>query len=196
MASTTATVVNRPGTAASNSKTIQTRAARASGFHIPDSLLTNDLEGIRAFAGRHGPVVYKAVAGTRTYTGLLDLADADRLPRLSTCPTYFQQYITGTNVRVHVVGTDAFAVEITSDFVDYRRHVREMSPISLPGVIAGRCEAVTKTLELLVSGIDLIRTPHGEWYFLEANPSPAFIYYPDRDEVGAAIACLLTTPVS
>lgn len=196
-ASTTATIVNRPGPAASNStKPIQTRAARACGFHVPDTLFTNDLENIRAFAGRHGMVVYKAAGGTRTYTGLLDLADVRRLQRLSTCPTYFQRYIAGPNVRVHVVGTDVFAVEITSDSVDYRGHVREMSPISLPGPVAEKCKAITKTLELLVSGIDLIRAPHGEWYFLEANPSPAFTYYPDCDEVGAAIARLLIAPPS
>jgi D-alanine-D-alanine ligase-like ATP-grasp enzyme len=45
---------------------------------------------------------------------------------------------------------------------------------------------------LLVAGLDLIRTPDGEWYFLEANPSPAFTFYPDRDEVAAASARLLT----
>ena len=191
-ASTKATVVNRPQQAASNStKPIQTRAARTCGFHVPDTLFTNDLEQARAFAARHRMVVYKAAGGTRTYTGLLDLADTRRLDRLSTCPTYLQRYIEGTNVRVHVVGTDVFAVEITSDAVDYRMHTREMTPIRLPVLVAEKCKAITNTLELLVSGIDLIRTPHNEWYFLEANPSPAFTFYPDRDEVGAAIARLL-----
>jgi D-alanine-D-alanine ligase-like ATP-grasp enzyme len=47
---------------------------------------------------------------------------------------------------------------------------------------------------LLVAGLDLIRTPDGDWYFLEANPSPAFTFYPDRAEVGAAIARLLAQP--
>ena len=190
--STTATVVNRPGPSASNStKPVQTRAASACGFHVPDTLFTNDLDEIRAFAARHGMVIYKAAGGTRTYTGLLDLSDARRLQRLSTCPTYFQRYIAGTNVRVHVVGTDVFAAEIASDSVDYRRDMREMVPISLPELIAEKCKVITKALELLVSGIDLIRTAHGEWYFLEANPSPAFTYYPGCDEVGAAIARLL-----
>ena len=194
-ASTKATVVNRPGPAASNStKPMQTRAARACGFQVPETLFTNDLEEARAFAARHGMVVYKAAGGTRTYTGLLDLADTRRLDRLSTCPTYLQRYIEGTNVRVHVVGTDIFAVEITSDAVDYRRHVREMTPIGLPVLVAEKCKAITKTLELVASGIDLIRTSHDEWYFLEANPSPAFTFYPDRDKVGAAIARLLIAP--
>jgi glutathione synthase/RimK-type ligase-like ATP-grasp enzyme len=192
---TTATVVNRPGPAASNcTKPMQTRAASSCGFRVPDTLLTNDREKARAFAARHGQVVYKAAGGTRTFTGMLDPADTRRLERLSTCPTYLQRYIAGPNIRVHVVGTDVFAAEITSDAIDYRRQVREMGPVSLPGPIADKCRAVTKTLELLVAGIDLIRSPDGDWYFLEANPSPAFTFYPDSEKIAAAIARLLTGP--
>lgn len=189
---TTATVVNRLAPAATNStKPVQTRAAAACGFDVPQTLVTNDCERARDFAARHGLVVYKAAGGTRTLTGLLDLADARRLARLSTCPTYLQRYIRGTNVRVHVVQADVFAVAIATDAVDYRRQVRDMAPIALPATVAERCRAVTAALGLLVAGIDLIRTPEGEWYFLEANPSPAFTFYPGRDQVGAAIAGLL-----
>ena len=92
---------------------------------------------------------------------------------------------------MHVVGADVFPVEIISDAVDYRQGVREMGPVGLPERVAEMCRAVTKALELLVAGLDLIRAPD-EWYFLEANPSPAFTFYPDRDEVAAAIARLLT----
>jgi RimK-like ATP-grasp domain len=192
MATTPATVVNRPGPAASNStKPFQVRMARTCGFHVPDSLLTNDVEKARAFAARHGPVVYKALGGTRTLAGLLDLADTRRLGRLSTCPTYLQRYIQGTNVRAHVIGTEVFATEIVTNAIDYRKHLQDMVPVSLPGSVADKCRAVTKALELLVAGIDLIRSRDGEWYFLEANPSPAFTFYPDHDKVAAAIARLL-----
>ena len=194
-ATTAATVVNRPGPAASNStKPMQTRAAAACGFRVPDTLLTNDAEQARAFAARHGQVIYKAAGGARTITGLLDPADTRRLARLSTCPTYFQRYIAGRNVRVHVVGSDVSAVEITSDAIDYRRDVQEMTPVAVPERVAAACLAVTRTLGLLVTGIDLIRTPEGEWYFLEANTSPAFTFFPDRDTVGAWIARLLVSP--
>jgi hypothetical protein len=196
-ATTPATVLSRPAPAASNStKPMQTRAARACGFRVPDTLLTNDPEQARAFAARHGRVIYKAAGGTRTLTGLLDLTDTRRLDRLSTCPIYFQKYIAGTNVRVHVVGRDISAVEITSDAVDYRRDIHEMVATTVPEPVADSCRAVTGTLELLVAGIDLIRTPEGEWYFLEANPSPAFTFYPDRGAVGASIARLLACPAA
>ena len=116
------------------------------------------------------------------------------MARLSTCPVYFQRYIVGCNVRVHVVAADIYATEITSDAVDYRRHVQRMAPVALPGRIADACRAVTEALGLLLAGIDLIRAPDGEWYFLEANTSPGFTFFPEHDRVAAAIARLLASP--
>jgi hypothetical protein len=78
--------------------------------------------------------------------------------------------------------------------VDYRTDVDKMVLTEVPGRIAENCRAVTEALELPIAGIDLIRTPEGEWYFLEANPSPAFTFYPDRATVAARIARLLARP--
>lgn len=193
LATTPALVLNRPGPAAGNAtKPAQSRVAATFGFLIPDSLLTNDQAAARAFAARHGQVIYKGAGGSRTITGLLDPADAGRLARLATCPTYLQRYIAGSNVRVHVVGADVFAVEVDSDAVDYRRHVTGLRPVSLPSDVADACRALTAELGLRLAGIDLIRTPTGDWYFLEANTSPGFSFYPDRDAVAAAIARLLS----
>jgi hypothetical protein len=193
LATTPALVLNRPGPAAGNAtKPAQSRVAAGFGFLIPESLLTNDQAAARAFAARHGPVIYKGAGGSRTITGLLDPADAGRLARLATCPTYLQRYIAGGNVRVHVVGADVFAVEVDSDAVDYRRHVTGLRPVSLPSDIADACRALTTGLGLGLAGIDLIRTPAGDWYFLEANTAPGFSFYPDRDAVAAAIARLLS----
>lgn len=194
-ATTAATVVNRLAPGASNStKPMQTQVARACGFRVPDTLLTNDLEQVRTFAARHGRVIYKAAGAARTLTGLLDLTDARRVERLSTCPVYFQRHIAGSNVRVHVVAAEIYAAEITSDAVDYRRNIQGMAPVALPGRVADACRAVTQALGLLLAGIDLIRTPEGEWYFLEANTSPGFTFFPERDRVAAAIARLLVSP--
>jgi hypothetical protein len=192
LATTPALVLNRPAPSASNgTKPAQTRVAGECGFAVPESLLTNDAQAALAFAARCGQVVYKGAGGSRTITGLLDPADRGRLAHLATCPTYLQRYIAGRNVRVHVAGEAVFAVEVDSDAVDYRRHVREMRPTRLPEAVADRCRAVTSALGLLLAGIDLIRTPAGEWFFLEANPSPGFTFYPDQDLVAAAVARLL-----
>lgn len=70
-----------------------------------------------------------------------------------------------------------------------------MTPVRLPGIVADRCVAVTRALGLLLAGIDLIRTPEGEWYFLEANTSPGFTFFPRALTVAEAIARLLTRQV-
>lgn len=192
LATTPALVVNRPAPSASNAtKPTQARVAGECGFLVPESLLTNDAQAALAFAARCGQVVYKGAGGSRTITGLLDPADSGRLKHLATCPTYLQRYIRGSNVRVHVAGDAVFAIEVDSDAVDYRRHARELRPTRIPETVADLCRAVTGALGLLLAGIDLIRTPDGEWFFLEANPSPGFTFYPDRDLVAAAIAQLL-----
>lgn len=193
LATTPALVLNRPGPAAGNAtKPAQSRAAAGFGFQVPDSLLTNDPAAARAFAARHGQVIYKGAGGSRTITGMLDPADTGRLARLATCPTYLQRRIAGSNVRVHVVGAEVFAVEVDSEAVDYRRHVNGLRSVRLPPDVADACRAVTAELGLRLAGIDLIRTPAGDWYFLEANTSPGFTFYPDRDMVADAIARLLS----
>ena len=48
-------------------------------------------------------------------------------------------------------------------------------------------------MQLHVAGIDLRRTPDGEWFCFEVNPSPAFLYYETATglPIAAAIAQLL-----
>jgi D-alanine-D-alanine ligase-like ATP-grasp enzyme len=48
-------------------------------------------------------------------------------------------------------------------------------------------------MRLHVAGIDLRRTPDGEWYCFEVNPSPAFLYYETATglPIAAAIARIL-----
>jgi glutathione synthase/RimK-type ligase-like ATP-grasp enzyme len=46
---------------------------------------------------------------------------------------------------------------------------------------------------LPLAGIDLRRTPEGEWYCFEVNPSPGFTWFQDStgDAIDQAIADLL-----
>ena len=98
------------------------------------------------------------------------------------CSTQFQAFIPGDNVRVHVVGERLFATRVRSNAVDYRYASREgveveMEPTDLPPDVASACRRISHDLRLLHAGIDLKKTPGGEWYCLEVNPCPGFIYY-------------------
>ncbi len=109
-------------------------------------------------------------------------ADLDRLDQLQACPTQFQEYVAGIDVRVHVVGERIFATEIDTTATDYRYAGRvgaemRMRDTRLPDEIATACRRLADTLQLVLTGIDLRRTPDGRWYCFEANPSPVFTYY-------------------
>ncbi len=193
-ASTTpATVMNRPSPGATNStKMSQTRLAQLCGLDVPATLVTTDVERLREFADRWQQVICKGAGGARTVVYRVDIERTDRMPHLTTCPTYFQAYIEGVNHRVHLVGEQIFTVAITSENTDYRYGGCEMTPAELPPDIAQKCRLVCDRLGLSLAGIDLIRTADGHWYFLEANTSPAFTFFIGHERVADAIADVLT----
>jgi glutathione synthase/RimK-type ligase-like ATP-grasp enzyme len=192
-------VVNMPSAMASNdSKPAQTAMLQAMGFLVPETIVTNDRDVAEAFWRRYGTVVYKSTSGIRSIASTLTAAHRERLDRLVTCPTQFQEFIPGDDYRVHVVAEQAFATLIVSDATDYRYAMtqgatRTMTPVTLPDEIASRCLDITRALGLLVSGIDLRQTPDGDWYCFEVNTSPAFSWFEDHtaQPITEAVSTLL-----
>lgn len=192
-------VINRPAAMTSNSsKPFQAALIRDCGFAVPDTLVTTDAAAAREFWRTHGTVVYKSVSSSRSMVSRLTPQQADRLDDIRWCPTQFQQHVPGIDCRVHVVGDRVFACEIVSEADDYRFAVAQHQPVDLrraelPDDIARRCRALASSLGLIVAGIDLRRTPGGEWFCFEANAVPLFTYYQDAtgDRMDAAIAELL-----
>ena len=197
---TTARVINRPGAMSSNgSKPFQAARIAACGFRTPETLITTDPRAARAFWDQHGEVIYKSVSGVRSVVSRLGPAHRERLADVVWCPTQFQAWVPGCDHRVHVVGAQVFAVEVISDADDYRYAERqgttcELRPTRLPDDVAARAVATAAALELPVAGVDLRRTPDGEWYCFEVNPSPCFTYYERHtgQPIAAAVAALLT----
>ena len=188
---TPALVVNRPSAmATNNSKPYQALSARAVGFEVPATLLTTDPDAAARFAAEHGEVIYKSIGGIRSIVTRLRADDRQRLDDVRWCPTQFQAWVAGTDVRVHVVGDRVFACEIESDADDYRYGESTSRLCDLPAEQAARCVELSARLGLEVAGIDLRRTPDGAWYCFEANPSPAFACFGDeiKSAVAAAIA--------
>lgn len=194
---TGALVVNRPQAMAANgSKPYQLEQIRRLGFSVPETLITTDPGAALEFWERHETVIYKSVGGTRSVVSRLRPEHEERLAGVLHCPTQFQRYVPGTDYRVHVVGDEVFASEIISDADDYRypgRHEVEVRARRLPRPVEARCWRASAALELPVAGIDLRRTPEGEWFCFEVNPSPAFTYYQSRTDqpIGKSIAELL-----
>lgn len=181
---TVARVINRAAAQASNaSKPYQSQLIRRHGLRIPETLITDDPERVLAFRSQHGRLVYKSISGIRSIVRELGDDDLARLERIRWCPTQFQARVAGEDVRVHCVGERAFASRIISPAVDYRyAHQDAGLPVrveatGLEDELAERCVALTRSLGLELSGIDLRLAPDGEAYCFEVNPSPAFSYY-------------------
>lgn len=178
---TDALVVNRFSSMGSNgSKPYQLDLIRRQGFSVPDTLVTTDADAVRAFRERHGEVIYKSVSSVRSIVARLGPEQLARLEDVASCPTQFQQYVPGTDHRVHVVGREIFPCEIACAATDYRYpgdESVELRACRLPAEVEERCFRLAASMNLPVAGIDLRRTPDGEWFCLEVNPSPAYSYY-------------------
>jgi len=200
-----ARVLNRPSASASNhSKPFQAQAIHAAGFEIPDTLITNDVATAREFIERAwsegGSVIYKSVSGVRSIVRRVEQQDLARLDRIRWCPTQFQRYVAGTDIRVHVVGDTALAATIESDATDYRYAARdtgvepEIAACELPIDVRAKCITLAANLDLPLAGVDLRRTPDGCHVCFEVNPSPAFSFYEQRAglPIGACVARYLS----
>lgn len=199
---TEALVLNRPSAMASNgSKPYQLLRVAEAGFRIPETLVTTDPDAARAFWREHGQVIYKSVSGIRSIVSRLTENHQDRLDDVQTCPTQFQNYVAGTDIRVHVVGCHVFACEILSQADDYRYAARSgqdvvLRPCVLPDPVIQRCHALTQALNLPLAGIDLRLGDDGAWYCFEVNPTPGFTFYQDQtgQPIAEAIAACLAQP--
>lgn len=196
---TQARVVNRLSAMSSNgSKPYQAELIRAAGFAVPETLITTDPEAARAFCDRHDEVIYKSVSSVRSVVSRVTPERREQLDAVRTCPTQFQRRVPGTDVRVHVVGDELFASQIVSTADDYRYARRQGADATLleveaPRECADRCRELAARLGLPFAGIDLRRTPDGEWVCFEVNPSPGFTFFDHSGRIARSVAALLAS---
>ena len=185
-------VINKPvASSSNNSKLYQAVIIEKAGLLVPPSLVSNEREKINQFYHQHEMIIYKSMSGIRS---IVEKYSPDLLPAGKPLGLmFFQKYIEGQNVRVHVAGSRVFANIITTTGVDYRYAPYTMEEYKLPDNISEKCILLNKKFGLLLSGIDLILTPDNEWYCLEVNTNPGYSFF-DRgtgNPIAAAIAELL-----
>ncbi|MGE5337728.1 MAG: ATP-grasp domain-containing protein [Gemmatimonadota bacterium] len=190
-----ARVVNRIAPMGSNSsKPYQAQLIRRYGFEVPETLITNDPDAVLAFRARVGRIIYKSISGVRSIVQTFDDRDVTRLDAVRLCPTQFQQYVEGTDVRVHVVGRQVFATAVKSDATDYRYArtqsgaAAQLSATEIADDVAERCTRLTQGLGLAFSGIDLKFAPDGRAYCFEVNPCPGYSYFEANSDQPISLA--------
>jgi RimK-like ATP-grasp domain len=180
---TPARVVNRSTPMGSNaSKPYQLQLISEHGFAVPETLITNDPELVQEFHAQHGHVIYKSISSVRSIVQMLQPEDYKRLEHIRWCPTQFQAFVEGNNVRVHVVDREVFATKIISAATDYRYahqqgSTADLFPIELDAELTEKCIHLAHALNLPFAGIDLKITPNNQVYCFEVNPSPGFSYF-------------------
>jgi len=192
---TNALVVNRPGSMGSNtSKPYQQEIIRKAGFKVPETLITTDPESVAEFRRKHSRVIYKSISSWRSIVSQLTQDDLTRAEDVACCPTQFQEFVEGTDYRVHVLDSTVFAHRIECVDDDYRYSEKaRIEPLELDDALKARCIELTHQLGLVFSGIDLRRSLDGEWYCFEANPSPGFTYFDQgTGSISYALARLLS----
>lgn len=187
-------VASRLSSMASNmSKPYQAQRIQAAGFETPETLLTDDPDEAAAFLDAHPGAIFKSASGVRSVVREFDPdRDVERLGRIRWCPVQFQENVRGRDVRVHVVGDEAFAAIVDSDATDYR-YARaqvgrdaELAEYALPDELAAQCVALARSLDLPFAGVDLKLAHDGRIVCFEVNPSPGYPWY--ESEAGLPIS--------
>jgi len=177
-------------------KPVQLAMIAALGVPVPETILGNEPESIKAFAARHPQCIFKPVQGgahTRRITAA-HLTE-ENLRNLAFAPVTLQEEILGTNIRVFIAGDRVLACDLPTESIDFRDDPDpRIVPHALPPAMVEQCLKIARTLELLWTGIDLRLTPEGRYVFLEANPSPMFMGFEKRSglPITDALVALLT----
>jgi len=205
--------MNHPrAVAAAEAKVYQLQLAANLGFHIPDTVTTNDPLVVRNFFAAHdGRVIAKPVRSGyidyntsqgNIFTSVVAETDLDDLSGLQLAPVTFQEHVCKQcDVRVTVIGTQVFATAIHSQVdpsaqTDWRATASDAlphTPYRLPDDVSRRCVDLTTQLDLSFGAIDLILTPDGDHVFLEINPSGQWAWLEEKtgDRISQAIASWL-----
>ncbi|MEV5411436.1 ATP-grasp ribosomal peptide maturase [Thermopolyspora sp. NPDC052614] len=179
--------VNDPvRSAAAAYKPVQLAAAAAVGLRVPDTVIANDPEYIRSWAAGLGrPIIYKPVGGIwhpeageirMIYTERVEDLGWLRDAGLDLTAHMFQEWVEKAHeARAVVIGGQVFTMAIHTDSpagrVDWRSDydANRYEPVELPAGVRNGLIRLHERLGLVFGACDLIRTPEGEWVFLETN---------------------------
>jgi glutathione synthase/RimK-type ligase-like ATP-grasp enzyme len=173
-------------------KPAQLFIAHQLGFSIPQTVISNDPDAVRAFGKRFEPgIIYKALSqssnlapGKAIFTGLVTPETLSSLNLIKHTPGIFQELIPKAyEIRLTVVAGKMFAARIFSQDKDQTKIDWRVAPyevkydlIDVPQDIRYLVAAFMAEFKLIYSCLDFIVTPDGKYVFLESNPGGQYLW--------------------
>ncbi|WP_176954954.1 RimK family alpha-L-glutamate ligase [Rhodoferax sp. OV413] len=173
-------VVNRPAALQANAcKPWQAQRIGEAGFLVPPMLVTSDEAEAYAFLQTHGRAVFESASGVHTTVSAQDGGWLAHMQHQAPLPSQFQAYVPGVDVRVHVIGQQVFAAKARNGTIGSRQAYGSEAFVqavatSLPITVESQCAAMSASMGLHVSGIDLRLCPDGEYVCFEVNSAPTY----------------------
>ncbi|MFF2957369.1 ATP-grasp ribosomal peptide maturase [Streptomyces sp. NPDC057963] len=200
--------VNHPlRNAAADYKPTQLAVAQRLGLTVPPTLVTNDPDEARSFVASHDQVVFKTLRWTPCrrdgvpVTGWADPVTAPEIDEsVRVVPHLFQAVVDKVaDLRVLVVGREAFAVRIQSGMLDWRKDYSALSysVVDLPDRMGKALLAYLEHFGLVSGSFDLAVDKVGDLWWLELNPNGQWGWLEESTglAMSAAFADLLTQGV-
>ena len=126
------------------------------------------------------PLVVKSCSSVRSQVVSEEEFSKWNKLNLYNLPTFFQQQISGKDIRVHIYKNKRWALEISNkDCTDYRYSTQSRiiyKQIKLPKSLQSFCSSLSYKEGLKLSGIDFIKDKN-TYYCLESNPGPGWSTY-------------------
>jgi glutathione synthase/RimK-type ligase-like ATP-grasp enzyme len=175
-------------------KLYQLQIAREIGFRVPRTLVSCDPAQLRDFAAtnRYGTICKPIFHGmfvdeTSSYSIYTRRVTAEAIDAGSVrlCPAFFQEEIArSADVRATFIGPQCFVADVEGDesLVDWRDPDIDVrySVSSLSDEVETMCRAMLQKLGLVYGAFDFVKTPEGEWIFLEVNPTGEWAWLENR----------------
>lgn len=186
----------------SRSRPLLWAAAAHAGFALPRTLVTRDREAARAFADDHADGIIATTLTRRAD----DWSDGTRMESGACLSAWFdgtagdtvlQAWVVGVDVRVMIVGSAMFAVELVDRDpgmpLDLALELGAVRRVELSDAVFDSLAEMMATLGLSTATVDLRRTADGHHVVTDLDPSPRWAPFERQAgwPVTAAVADLL-----
>lgn len=187
-------------------KPYQLRLAAKIGFAVPRTIITNNPDVVKRSFAEFGRMIVKPTRSgyVQTNEGEYSIYTSEVLERhldevecARFSPAIYQELIPKAfDVRVTIVGGLCVAALIDSQseqaaMIDWRQTSNPSLPhykAILPPELVSKLVCLTKALDLTFAAIDLVKTPSGDYVFLEVNPNGQWLWLDDMLNLGISEA--------